>query len=318
MNGGPLSAGCEDDRRMAIARGWQRILVAVFGLLPALLLCLAFVPSMVRSLWGGPGQAGIWAVPSFIVGVTLVWGTFALLRVVAGGPVDAARHGLAAGIIGSLVLSAMMAISRSLLGFAILLFALGPLLVFVVLYAQAAIQRGRHYAPATLCRFALGLALAVAAIAAAPSAVVWWYGRDFNEKAADAAAAVAPDGEYCIFDDDRGVLVSGFDELDRDKMLRRALYSSLRHSRADASRWREHHFRLVVDEETYYWSFGEAAFKFEGRSGFQLRDTLSELCGNYLSYPELYSSALGTRAEGIEISRANFCCPSVGAAEITL
>ncbi len=166
-------------------------------------------------------------------------------------------------------------------------------------------------------RIAVWSIVAVGLIVFVPKATVWWYGYDFESAVVDAVTDVSSSSEYCIYDEDKNILVSDFAELDKEQILKRAFFSSLRHSRVDSSRWRKHHFRIVVGTKTYYWSFKQSEFHFENRSGFQLVEQLRESCAAYLSFPEQYQSAFRER-DNLVVSKTNFCCHSVGSGAVSL
>ena len=164
---------------------------------------------------------------------------------------------------------------------------------------------------------AAGLLIAVGLFVCLPEAVVWWYGRGFEDSVAAEATAISPSSEYCIWDEDKNILVSDFSQLDKKTILRRAFYSALRHSPVNSSRWRMHHFRLVVDTKTYYWSFKGSTFYYENRSGFQLDEELRDGCVNFLRFPDVYRAAY-RELHNVVVSKTNFCCPSLEAGAISL
>ena len=106
---------------------------------------------------------------------------------------------------------------------------------------------------------ALPLVLAAARIAA-EEAVIYWYGRDFLDVTTRAADRVAKGDPYCVLTD-RGY-VPDLGSLDKRRILEHAIRQNLKYRPMSPSTWRDPHFRIVVGDRAYWWSFKQRSFVF--------------------------------------------------------
>jgi hypothetical protein len=150
----------------------------------------------------------------------------------------------------------------------------------------------------------LCILLVIVAIPLTRYLAMWWYGHDFNQTALNAAKRVAGSSEYCIFNEDSGMLVESFADLDEEKIINRAISSSLL-SWIFATHWRQHHFRIIFGGETYWWSFSLERFVPVDRVGWELRERLESIClafrGDSMSYQAAY-----WEKEGLTVAEQNF------------
>lgn len=135
---------------------------------------------------------------------------------------------------------------------------------------------------------------------------IWWYGHDFNQTALNAAKRVAGSSEYCIFNEDSGILVKTFADLDKERIIDRAISSSLL-SWIFNTHWRQHHVRIVVGGNTYWWSFGQERFVPVDRAGWELGERLESMCLAYRRDSTSYQAAYWAKEE-LAVAEQNFCC----------
>jgi len=91
-------------------------------------------------------------------------------------------------------------------------------------------------------------------------AVMYWYGHDFLEVVTPAAERVAKGAPFCIFSDYQ--YVPSFEALNKREILSRAIRQNIRYVRTDATSWRKPHFRIVVGDRAYWWSFKKQSFAY--------------------------------------------------------
>ncbi len=129
-----------------------------------------------------------------------------------------------------------------------------------------------------------------------------WFKSGFTDSVEGALSAIPNVDRACIYDDSRRIFVSDVKQLDVDRMLEIAVkdYMPFFWGRTHQ---RDPHFRVLVDEKTFYWSFHKQAFHLFGGDRWTLVGTSDRLCARYKESPELY-----TRRGGLAVSEENFCC----------
>ncbi len=173
-----------------------------------------------------------------------------------------------------------------------------------------AIHAPRWLPHAPVMGLVVGMLFVLVAIPITQEIVIWWYGRDFDQTVVSAVRDVAGSSQYCVFDEDKGLLVQSLADLDEEAILARAIRSTLAHSRVDFTRWRKHHFRIIVGGDTYWWSFRQREFVPVNRPGWQLAELVATSCAGYRQNPESYNDAYWQR-DRIAVQESNFCCPAL-------
>ncbi|MDJ0712230.1 MAG: hypothetical protein QNJ14_17710 [Woeseiaceae bacterium] len=157
--------------------------------------------------------------------------------------------------------------------------------------------------------FAILYALAYAAAAlpwwGMPAARLW-YATGFSEAVTTELAKLPGSENACIYDDSQNLFVTSPEQLNVDKMLRRALVDRAPRLRRNR-RWRDPHFRVYAGGRTYYWSFRERKFHGFYADRWTLAGTAEKSCKNYRQSPHLIREAFRSR-EGIAVTEENFCC----------
>ena len=136
---------------------------------------------------------------------------------------------------------------------------------------------------------------------------IWWYGSDFASKATEAAASLTDAGERCIFDDSRNIFVKSFADLDLERIIVKALDDEYPRFRLERPQ-RNPHFRVLANDQTYYWSFRERKFfAFRGDRWTLKQGFSRKMCEYYSENPRSFEKAFWER-DRIRVGKENFCC----------